>query len=258
MKLVVIGGGILGLSVAREALIRGVDQVVVIEKESSIATHQSSRNSGVIHAGIYYKPGSFKASLCRKGMIKMKEYCRTKNIPVNECGKLIVAVSEDEEQRLSDLYEQGRHNGLKNLRKLDKTEASSIEPNVAILKAIQVPEESIVDYKVVAKSYLNDILQLGGKILFKTTVSRIVNSNISAQVLISSDQLIDADYVISCAGLFGDKLASSANLDTNQSKIIPFKVNILRLRLSTEILLKALFIQSRTQIFLFLGYILRK
>ena len=152
-KIIIIGGGILGLSLSRRLLIEGYKNITLLEKESTFANHQSSRNSGVMHAGLYYKPDSLKAKLSREGISLMKIYCNENNIQWDECGKIVVATENSEIQRLDDLYSRGKKNNLKGIKMINSTEANSYEPYVNAKNAIFVPEESIVDYKKVAKKY---------------------------------------------------------------------------------------------------------
>ncbi|HKJ01693.1 MAG TPA: FAD-dependent oxidoreductase, partial [Longimicrobiales bacterium] len=145
----VVGAGIVGLATARALLRAGVDGVRVLEKEPGVARHQSTHNSGVLHAGLQYAPGSEKARLAREGIRRMTDFCRHHAIPHEICGKLVVAVDETELPRLEAMLERGRQNGLRGLRRLSAQEAREIEPHVRCVAAIHVPEEGIVDYEAV-------------------------------------------------------------------------------------------------------------
>ena len=170
MKIQIIGAGIVGLSIARSLLLKGYKNVEVLEKENDIAKHQSSRNSGVMHAGLYYKPGSLKAKLSRDGIVKMKAYCKSNNIQWEECGKIVVATEDNQKDRLTSLFERGGENNLKNIEILNSNEIRRIEPYVNAVAGIHVPEESIVNYKKVANLYSQEIEAYGGTILKNTLV----------------------------------------------------------------------------------------
>ena len=152
-RTVIIGGGIVGLAIARELTLKGYKDLMILEKESEIALHQSSRNSGVMHAGLYYKPGSLKSKLSREGIFLMKNYCNKNNINWRECGKIVVAKNKDEEYKLNKLFKIGLQNKLKGLEVISSKHISKIEPYVDAYKAIRVPEESVVNYREVAKSF---------------------------------------------------------------------------------------------------------
>jgi len=160
----IVGGGIVGLATARELIMRKPHlSYALVEKEDVLSKHQSGNNSGVIHAGIYYKPGSLKAKLCVKGLKLMYEYCDQKNIPYKKCGKLIVAVEENEVERLEGLYKRALENGC-TVELIEKDKIKEIEPYCQGLKAIHSPLTGIVDYGVVARSYGDEFLELGGAI----------------------------------------------------------------------------------------------
>ena len=156
-KIIIIGGGILGLSIARKLILEGYKNVIILEKDKTFAIHQSSRNSGVMHSGLYYDPKSLKAYLSRKGIILLKNYCNENSIDWEECGKVVVATEQNEIERLENLFVRGKLNGLRGIKKLDSKEVNLIEPYVNAKAGIFVPEESIVNYKEVAQSYLNEI-----------------------------------------------------------------------------------------------------
>ena len=160
--LVVVGAGIVGLAVAREWLTRfPEDSVAVLEREAGPAQHQTGHNSGVVHGGIYYQPGSLKARLCVEGARLMYEYCEQHDIPHERCGKLIVAVSTDELSRLDDLEARGKANAVPGLRRIDAGEISQIEPNAVGLQALHAPNTGIVDYPAVARALVGELTGLG-------------------------------------------------------------------------------------------------
>ncbi len=223
-SVVIIGGGIVGLAIARELIFKGYKKLTILEKEQDIAMHQSSRNSGVMHAGLYYSPGSLKSKLSREGIVLMKSYCKKFNINWIECGKIVVAKKESEEERLIRLFEKGLRNKLKDIEIISSKQVSHLEPYVDAYKAIRVPEESIVNFKEVAKSFLNEILSKGGSIKYNTKVVNIEDSkNHDKRLKLSSGEYFDADIIISASGLYSDKVSKMLGIDIDQQQIIPFK-----------------------------------
>ena len=171
--LVVVGAGILGLAVARESLLRHPGlRVLVLEKEEQIATHQTGHNSGVIHAGIYYAPGSLKARLCVEGSREIYAYCDEKNIPYERCGKLVVATDETELPRLDELHRRASANGVPGVKIVDAAELSELEPNAAGLRAVHSPATGIVDFGRVARAFAQDVADMGGEICTRAGVRR--------------------------------------------------------------------------------------
>ena len=223
MKIAIAGAGIIGLSVARALLKYGFKDVIVLEKESRPAIHQTSRNSGVIHAGLYYMPGSLKSSLCRDGITKIKAYCKNKNINFQECGKLVVATDESEIPRLYDLFERGKSNNLRGIELLTRSQALKVEPYVNAREAILVPEESIVNYSNVAKAYSEDIVKMGGNIVYNSRISNINLHNKKLSLLLNDSEHVIIDQLICSAGLYADKLSEMAGLDLEGCKIVPFR-----------------------------------
>lgn len=175
--LAIVGGGIVGLATARELMLRypGM-KLVLLEKESSLAMHQSSHNSGVIHSGIYYTPGTLKAKLCVKGLDMTYAYCKSKGIPFKKCGKLIVAIDEEEVPRLLNLYERGKENGARDLKLLDKHELKDVEPNCEGVRAIHSPHTGIVDWGEVARSYGEQFQKSGGEVKVNFEVAKFSSS----------------------------------------------------------------------------------
>ena len=223
-SVIIIGGGIVGLAIARELSLRGYRNLTILEKESNIVKHQSSRNSGVMHAGLYYEPGSLKQKLSRKGIKLMKEYCITNKIPWRECGKIVIAKNKKEEENLNALFERGLKNDLTNLEKISSKKITKLEPYINAYKAIRVPEESIVDYKEVANSFLSEILSYGGSIKYKSRVINIENSKSDLKrVWLSSGEYLDTNIIIAASGLYSDKVSELLNLNIDNQKIIPFR-----------------------------------
>jgi len=252
-KIVIIGAGIIGLSLALELLKRGHKKVLLVEKENQIAMHQSSRNSGVMHAGLYYKPGSLKSRLCREGINLMKTYCNKHSIEWNECGKIVIANNSLEENRLSELFERGKKNKLKGIQKITSKQISKIEPYVQANNAIYVPEESIVNYRAVAQSYLDEIISYGGSINYGSKVKKIKNIGNKKVITLDNGEELDSDIVISSSGLFSDKLAEMMGLNVNNQKILPFRGEYYLLKDEFRYLVKGLIYPVPNPSFPFLG-----
>lgn len=221
--IVIVGAGIIGMSAAYQISEQYKDKkIIVIDKETSVAKHQTGHNSGVIHSGIYYKPGSYKAIFARNGSKSMIEFCKQNGIKFNQCGKVIVATSEDQLPAMKNLYQRGLENGL-DVELLNDYEVREIEPFVNTVGGILVKDTGIVDFKEVSEKYGELFEANGGKVMLGTAVNRlsIENNKIHIETESSSEE-IEADYLINCAGLYSDKLARMANINTDV-KIIPFR-----------------------------------
>jgi L-2-hydroxyglutarate oxidase len=218
----IVGGGIVGLATAREILRRKPGtRLVVLEKEDEIAQHQTGHNSGVIHAGIYYAPGSMKAKLCVAGAAEMMRYCDEKGIPWKRCGKLIVATDASELPRLASLYERGQANGVPGLELVEQERVREIEPHVRAVRAIWSPNTSIVDYGQVAKSYAEDIQEFGGEIRTRHEALGFVRRN-GRTMIESSGGIVEAARVITCAGIYSDRVAGLTGASA-EPRIVPFR-----------------------------------
>lgn len=230
--LVIVGGGIVGLATARQLILRHPDmKFLVVEKENALAMHQSSHNSGVIHSGIYYTPGTLKAKLCVRGLDLTYKYCQENNIPFKKCGKLVVAVDAEEIPRLETLYERGTQNGAKDLRLLDKHEIKEIEPNCEGIRAIHSPHTGIVDWSQVAKCYAKNFQMAGGEVNLGYEVIKFSsNSNSEFPVVILGKEGIPvySRYVVTCGGLFSDRLAGLSGCSP-EPRIVPFRGEYLHL-----------------------------
>jgi L-2-hydroxyglutarate oxidase len=219
---VVIGAGIVGLAAAREILKRHPEQrLVVVDKEANIAEHQTGHNSGVIHSGIYYAPGSLKAKACVAGAAQLMEYCDEHDIPYQLCGKVIVATDESEIPRLEALFERGQTNGVPGLRMIDSDELREVEPHVTGVRAVLSPRTGIVDYRQVAASYANDVRASGGQILTDHEVVSIIRG--ATRTLVCT---IHGDFetkrVIACAGVYSDRVAAMTGAPL-EPRIVPFR-----------------------------------
>ena len=249
---VVIGAGIVGLAVALEICKRYRDiSVVVLDKEATVAAHQSSHNSGVIHSGIYYKPGSLKAQLCLEGSQALKVFCLESGIPFEVCGKLIVASNEDETDRLLKLYERGQGNGLTGLKLLCSEEIREIEPHARGVRGIHVPTAAIVDYRRVAEAYGRAIIAHGGSICLETEVIGL-STEPRGTVVETTSGSIEASLVINCAGLQSDRVSSMTDA-TEDVKVIPFRGEYYQLIPEKRSLVRALLYPVPDPQFPFLG-----
>jgi L-2-hydroxyglutarate oxidase len=217
----IVGGGIVGLSTARALLGRHPNAgVLVLEKEEGWARHQTDHNSGVIHSGVYYKPGSLKARFSREGVAALLEFCREQRIAYEICGKAIVATEPDELPRLDDLYERGLKNGLK-VEKIGPDELEELEPHAAGLAALKVPETGIVDFTQVAEAFAAVVEEEGGVLRTSTEVEDV--SETEDEVEISTNRgTFRARSLINCAGLHSDRVAQLCGVEAGV-KIVPFR-----------------------------------
>jgi L-2-hydroxyglutarate oxidase len=247
----VVGGGIVGLSTGMALYNRFPNaKVVIIEKESVVAEHQTGHNSGVIHSGIYYKPGSFKARFARQGSKSMTEFCKTYGIDHDICGKVIVATKKEELPLLDNLYHRGLQNELA-IQKIGVDELKEIEPHVNGLGAIRVPQAGIVNYRQVSEKFTDIIKQHGGEIRFNTKVEKIHEQ--SNQVTLETNRgTIEARTVINCAGLHSDRVAAAAGYNTDM-KILPFRGEYYKLIPEKRYLVKHLIYPVPNPKFPFLG-----
>jgi (S)-2-hydroxyglutarate dehydrogenase len=226
--LVVVGAGILGLAVAREALLRDPDlRVHVIEREDRVGAHQTGHNSGVVHAGIYYAPGSLKARLCVEGARDLYEFCARHAVPVERCGKVIVALTPEELPGLDALEIRGRQNGVPGLRRVDRNGLKELEPHAEGVAALHSPATGIVDFPAVARSLAGEVIELGGRITLGRAVSG-VESRPGEVVLQTAAGELAARNAVFCAGAWSDRLAVAAGAPADP-RIVPFRGAYLRL-----------------------------
>lgn len=227
--IVVVGGGIVGLAAARELLRRRPGaRLILLEKEDQIAQHQTGHNSGVIHSGIYYAPGSMKAKACVAGADRLMRYCDERGIPYRMCGKVIVAVDESELPRLEALYRRGLENNVPGLRLIEQDELREIEPHVAGIRALLSPNTGIVDFRQVAASYAEDIQTAGGEIRTNHEVIGFLRGEQSTLVSTTAGE-IEARAVVACAGIYSDRVAALSGADLNP-RIVPFRGDYYTLR----------------------------
>lgn len=206
-NIIIIGAGIVGLATAYN-IVRVYPNlsVLIIEKEPDVAMHQTGHNSGVIHSGIYYKPGSLKAQNCTTGYARLIEFCDQYNVKYEICGKVIVAVDENEIPMLDGIYKRGIENGLENLRIINKSELAEIEPYAAGIKAIHVPQTGIIDFTDVSLKLKEVLIENGVEFKFEEKVLNIVHTSSRVNVITNSGTF-SAEKVISCAGLQSDRIA---------------------------------------------------
>ena len=224
----VLGGGIVGLATARALLRAPADyRVVLLEKEAAVALHQSTHNSGVLHSGLYYQPGSRRARLARTGLRSMTEYCQEHGIAHEICGKLVVAVTAAEVPRLRALAERGAANGLQGLRWLEPAAAREIEPHVNCLAALQVPEEGIVDYRAVCDALAREVQQWGGEIRTGARVTGLRQERGGWRLQLGDGGFF-ADFVVNCAAQSADRLARAAGQHP-PGRMVPFRGEYYRL-----------------------------
>ena len=206
----IVGGGIVGLATAWKLLqAKPGTKLLLLEKEQALGQHQSGHNSGVLHAGLYYKPGSNKAKLAVGGLQQMLAFCREHKIPHEQCGKIVIATTADELPRLESLWERGNANGLEGLRKLNRDEIKEIEPHAAGIAAIHVPQEGIADYHAVIRKLGELIQQAGGGIRLGARVNSLRSENGSWHAHTSSGDF-QAKFVIGCAGLHSDRVVRAS------------------------------------------------
>ncbi|MHB8619067.1 MAG: L-2-hydroxyglutarate oxidase [Chloroflexota bacterium] len=218
----VVGTGIVGLASARELLGRHPGlRLVMLDKESRIGAHQTGHNSGVIHSGIYYAPGSLKARMCVAGMREAYAYCAEKGIPTDRCGKVIVAVDESELPRLQNLYERGQANGVQGLELIGPERLREIEPHCSGVRAVWSPNTGIVDWSRVAAAYADDVRDRGGEILLGHQVTGMAQREDGVTIVTTGGE-VPARHVVACAGVYADRLARLSGAPA-EPRIVPFR-----------------------------------
>lgn len=250
--IVIIGAGIVGLASSLKLLEKNPSlKLLIIEKEDSQARHQTGNNSGVIHSGIYYKPGSLKAQNCVRGYKMLLEFCKKNNVDHKICGKVIVAVTPEEIPYMEKLLERGKQNGLTGLRKLSREEVREIEPHVECTAGIFVPQTGIIDYKEVAKKYLELIQNYGGLIQFNQTVTGIKIKSDYCEVNTENGSF-ESKFVVTCSGLHSDRIAKMTHPDL-PIRIIPFRGEYYKIKKEKRHFVKSLIYPVPDPAFPFLG-----
>ena len=249
---IVVGGGIVGLATALNLLEKRPHlSLAILEKESSVAQHQTGHNSGVIHSGLYYQPGSLKALLCVDGYRRLLAFCQQNNIAHEVCGKVVIATTPDQTAQLDELERRGLANGLNGIQRLTQGEIQEHEPHCAGVAGLFVPQTGIVDYTAVCKVLQSLVTSLGGQVLFEQRVTDIVNE--SSKVIVTSNlDVFTAACVVTCGGLYSDQLARHT-IDDLDLHILPFRGEYFVLRKSAESLVNNLIYPVPNPSFPFLG-----
>lgn len=250
---VLVGGGIVGLATGYKLIDARPDlKIAILEKESQLALHQTANNSGVIHSGLYYKPGSLKAINCIRGYHELVTFCQEEKIPYEITGKVVVATRDSQQPLLTMLLERGLENGLTGTRKISLEELKEYEPYCTGVGALHVPQTGIVDYLKVALAYGRKIMQLGGEIFLDHKVLEI-NQKDSINYIETSKGVFQAKLVVNCAGLYSDKVARMNDASINDVKIIPFRGEYFKLKAERAHLVKNLIYPVPDPNFPFLG-----
>lgn len=252
MKITVIGGGIVGLASAYRMALRMPDvSVTVLEKEDRVGRHQTGNNSGVLHCGLYYKPGSMKARMAVNGIRQMVAFCQENGVPHEICGKLVVAVNEAQVAALNDLFDRGTRNGLEGLRRLGPEEMREIEPHVAGVAGIRVPQEGIVDYAAVCAAIVRKIGETGGRVVTGARVRRLRRAG-KQWVAETPAGEFESDYIVNCAGLHCDRVSALTGRP-RELRIIPFRGEYFKIRPERQYLVRNLIYPVPDPRFPFLG-----
>lgn len=250
--IIIIGAGLVGLATAYQAKLKDPDsKVLILEKEKDVSLHQSGHNSGVIHSGIYYKPGSLKAKNCIEGYRSVINFAEKYGIRYDLCGKIIVATSQEELSLLDNIYKRGIENGLQDLKYLSREEFREIEPHCEGVRAIKVPQTGIIDYPGIAKKIKELFEELGGEVKFNNEVKDIINkgSEITVKTNVSE---FKTKKMVSCAGLYSDKITKMTN-EKNDVIIIPFRGEYYKIKDKKKHLVKHLIYPVPDPNFPFLG-----
>ena len=249
--IVIVGGGIIGLATAYRLYERWPDQrILVLEKEADLAAHQTGHNSGVLHSGIYYRPGSLRAQNCRAGKLAMQEFCEREGVPFDICGKVIVAVSADEVPTLEGILERGRANGVA-CEMIDAERLRELEPHAAGIQAIHVPEAGIVDYRQVCLKLAERITAAGCDVRCRVQVLGMTNTS-AGSVLETTAGDFQARWVVNCTGLHSDRVTRLSGVDP-QLQIVPFRGEFYKLKPEAEHLCRTLIYPVPDTRFPFLG-----
>ncbi|WP_330747450.1 L-2-hydroxyglutarate oxidase [Chryseobacterium sp. CP-77] len=250
--IIIIGAGLVGLATAYQTQLKNPDsKILILEKENDVALHQSGHNSGVIHSGIYYKPGSLKAKNCIEGYNSVINFAEKHGIRYDLCGKIIVATSQDELPLLDNIYKRGVENGLQDLKYLSREEFREIEPHCEGIRAIKVPQTGIIDYPGIAKKIKELFEQAGGEVRFKNEVKNIIDKG--SEIIVNTNiSEFKTKKLISCAGLYSDKITKMTN-EKNDVVIIPFRGEYYKIKDEKKYLVKHLIYPVPDPSFPFLG-----
>ncbi|MCC3216696.1 L-2-hydroxyglutarate oxidase [Chryseobacterium sp. X308] len=250
--IIIIGAGLVGLATAYQLKLKNPDsKILILEKENDVALHQSGHNSGVIHSGIYYKPGSLKANNCIEGYNSVIDFAEKHGIRYDLCGKIIVATSQKELPLLDNIYKRGIENGLQSLKYLSREEFREIEPHCEGIKAIKVPQTGIIDYPGIAKKIKELFEQAGGEVRFKNEVKNIIDKG--SEIIVNTNiSEFKTKKLISCAGLYSDKITKMTN-EKNDVVIIPFRGEYYKIKDEKKYLVKHLIYPVPDPSFPFLG-----
>ncbi len=251
--IIVIGGGIVGLATALKIKEQRPElKVLVLEKEKEVAVHQTGNNSGVIHSGLYYKPGSLKATNCIKGYHLLLDFCEKEEIPYEITGKVVVATREEQRPLLQNLYVRGQQNGLDGLRKISPAEVKEYEPYVSCVEGMWVPQTGIVDYKVVCEKYAEKLRQADTDIRFGEKVTGITKGN-SLSIVQTEKNTYETKLVVNCTGLYSDKVAQLSQKEPLPVRIVPFRGEYYKIRPEKHYLVRNLIYPVPDPNFPFLG-----
>ncbi len=249
----IIGGGIVGLATALQLKQQRPDlSVVLIEKEPTVARHQTGHNSGVIHSGLYYKPGSLKAINCIRGYRMLLNFCDAEGIAYDLCGKIVVATKQEEVAQLDMLHTRGQQNGLGGLRMMTLAELREIEPHVNGVAGMFVPQTGIIDYKQVSDKYAQKFQSLGGDIRLGERVEQVTPGR-SLSIVVTDKNRYETKLVVNCAGLYSDKIAQLTQRDAIDVRIVPFRGEYFKIRPEKQYLVKNLIYPVPDPNFPFLG-----
>lgn len=253
--IVIIGGGIIGLATGYQILQQRPGlKITILEKEDRVAVHQTGHNSGVIHSGLYYAPGSLKATNCILGYDMLLDFCRKEEIPYDLCGKIVVATSAGQVPYLHKLYDRGIQNGLVQNRKITRAELREIEPHVEGVEGIRVPYTGIIDYSEVCRRYAQKIRESGGTLVFNQKVTGIRPAEGGkSEVLTENGTSYWCRLIVNCAGLYSDKVAQLSQQEKVNVRIIPFRGEYYQIKPEKEYLVKNLIYPVPDPNFPFLG-----
>jgi len=253
LDIIIVGGGIVGLATAHRLLeANPALKIALFEKEKMVSMHQTGNNSGVIHSGLYYKPGSLKAKNCIEGYHQLIDYCTAEQIPFELTGKIVVASTQDQRVQLENLYQRGQQNGLGGLKKLTLEEMREHEPHVIGVEGMWVPQTGIVDYRAVAAKLAQGIQAKGCEVHLGEKVTDITKG-LSYSIVETDQSVYEAKLIINCAGLYSDQVAQWTQKEPLDVRIVPFRGEYFKLRKDKEYLVKNLIYPVPDPNFPFLG-----